>query len=61
MSKPVVKTRNLSGNVYVVFSAINRALKAQPGKFAEFRKRVDDECNSYDEVLRLAMQYVDFE
>jgi hypothetical protein len=58
--KPVVKLVGEDGNVFNLIGLVQRALKTslEPEKAQEFSDRVFI-AQSYDEVLRLAMEYVE--
>jgi hypothetical protein len=57
-----VKLTGTDGNVFSVISAVTGAIRRSHGTAAsaEFANMAFD-CNSYDEVLRLAMQSVNIE
>lgn len=58
--KPPCQLTETDGNVFSLAGRVSRALKAanQPDKAAEMYTRLRD-CQSYDESLRLFMEYVD--
>jgi hypothetical protein len=57
--KPVVKLSEEDGNVFSIIGRCARALKPS-GKADEFRQKAMS-AGSYDEVLRLAMEYCEVE
>lgn len=60
MNKPIVQLSGEDGNVFLIISRITKALKkaGQPEKAKEFTEKAKA-AGSYDEVLRLAFDYVD--
>lgn len=60
MSKPVVKLTGLDGNVFSVISEVCKGLRVAgfTSEASEFTQKAFD-CESYDEVLRLAFEYVE--
>lgn len=56
--KPTVQLTGLDGNVFFIISQVSKALNAagQHDEMADFQKAAFD-AQSYDEVLRLAMDY----
>ena len=61
MAKPVINIAETDGNVFGVIGAVERALKRNGDRDAalEFTAAALD-CASYDAVLQLTMQYVDW-
>ena len=61
-SKPVVKLIGEDGNVFNLIGIVRRKL-VEVGKKKEAEEMVERayKCQSYDEVLRLFMEYVEVE
>lgn len=59
--KPQCKLIGEDGNVFYIIGKVMKALKdfGYPDKAEEFHKKATTECGSYDEVLRLVMDYVE--
>ena len=59
-NKPECKLSGENGNVFKIVGAVSRTLKraGQPEQASEFTSKAF-KAGSYDEVLRLAMSYVD--
>lgn len=62
MSKPTVQLVGEDGNVFAIIGRVAKTLKraGQPEKAQEFRDKAM-QAGSYDEVLRLCMDYVEVE
>jgi len=62
MVKPKCKLIGEDGNVFAIMGQVGRALRAsgQSNKVNEFMEKVTS-CRSYDEALRVVMEYVEVE
>ena len=62
MDKPTCQLTNSDGNVFAIIGAVSRTLKraGQADKAKEFTEKAF-KSGSYDEVLRLCMDYVEVE
>lgn len=62
MARPVCKLLNRDGNVFNIIGNVTRTLKnaGMPDDANEFQAKAF-KCKSYDEVLRLVMEYVEVE
>lgn len=60
MSKPTV-SRNIDGNAFSIMGAVAKALKksGQADKVAEYQEKAMS--GDYNHLLRVSMEYVDFE
>lgn len=58
MSKPVCKLVGTDGNVFSIIANVSKCLDKE--KAHEFENKAIA-CDSYDEVLRLVMEYVEVE
>ena len=56
MSKPVCKLVGTDGNVFAIIANVSKCLDKEQAH--EFENRAFA-CDSYDEVLRLVMEYVE--
>ena len=64
MSKPTCKLIGENGNIFNLIGIASRALKenGSPDQAEEMRKRImGGEASSYDEALRIIMEYVEIE
>ena len=59
--KPQCKLIGENGNVFNIIARVSMTLKefGYPDKAEEFKEKAMHECKSYDEVLRLVMDYVE--
>ena len=59
--KPECKLIGEDGNVFNIIGRVSKTLKefGYKDKADEFKQKVKTECKSYDEVLRLVMDYVE--
>lgn len=59
--KPECKLIGENGNVFNIIFRVSRTLKdyGYEDKAIEFKYKAMNECRSYDEVLRLVMDYVE--
>lgn len=60
MNKPTISS-NIDGNAFMVIGAVSKVLKQnnQPHSAVEFVRRSSN-CASYDELLRLTYEYVEW-
>ena len=61
--KPECKLIGEDGNVFHIIFKVARTLKdfGYEDKAVEFKRKATTECRSYEEVLRLVMEYVEIE
>jgi hypothetical protein len=62
MDKPIVKLINEDGNIFSIMGRVTKALKqnGMEDKAKEYSDKIWD-CASYDEALRITMEYVEVE
>lgn len=62
MDKPICKLTGINGNVFVIISTVSRCLKREGRRdLAEEFTSAAFQAESYDDVLRLAFNYVEVE
>ena len=59
--KPTAYLIGENGNIFNLMACCKRPLKDIPGAYKEMTDRITHDAQSYDEALRIIMDYVDVE